>query len=133
MTNGAFFKGLLVEKLCGHDLEIWAEEREKAEGKIIGRCPSLTGLLEQVTGERGRRFMTKKIIYTDEPMKTGKIVKDFLPGPEGLSFRKERVLTLRLDEPTIAELKEVADNKGLGVSTLVRMWVRERLAGNATM
>jgi len=77
--------------------------------------------------------MTKKITYTDEPMKTGKIVKDLLPGPEGLSFRKERVLTLRLDEPTLAELKKVADHKGLGMSTLVRMWVRERLAGNASM
>ena len=65
-----------------------------------------------------------------QPMTTGKIVKDFLPGPEGLSFRKERVLTLRLGEPTIAELKEVADHKGLGMSTLVRMWVRERLAGS---
>jgi len=60
-----------------------------------------------------------------------KVVKDLLPGPEGLSFRKERILTLRLDEPTIAELKEIADNKDLGMSTLVRMWVRERLAGNA--
>jgi hypothetical protein len=44
---------------------------------------------------------------------------------------------LRLDEQTIAELKEVADNKGLGMSTLVRMWVRERervrLAGNTSM
>ena len=77
--------------------------------------------------------MTKKITYTDEPMKTGKIVKDLLPGPEGLTFRKERVLTLRLDEPTLAELKEVADHKGPGMSTLVRMWVRERLAGNASM
>ena len=77
--------------------------------------------------------MSKKITYTDEPMKTGKIVKDILPGPEGLSFRKERVLTLRLDEPTIAELKEVAVKKGLGMSTLVRMWVREKLAGNASM
>jgi predicted DNA binding CopG/RHH family protein len=77
--------------------------------------------------------MKKKIAYTDEVMNTGKIVKDFLPGPEKLSFRKERVITLRLDEPTIAELKEVADNKGLGMSTLVRMWVRERLAGNASM
>jgi len=72
--------------------------------------------------------MSKKIKYTDEPMKTGKIVKDTLPGPQGLSFRKERVLTLRLDEPTIAGLKAVADQKGLGISTLVRMWVRERLA-----
>jgi antitoxin component of RelBE/YafQ-DinJ toxin-antitoxin module len=40
---------------------------------------------------------------------------------------------LRLDEPTIAELKEVAYKKGLGMSTLVRMWVREKLAGNASM
>ena len=74
--------------------------------------------------------MREKIKYTDEPMKTGKIVKDVLPRPERLSFRKERVLTLRLDEPTVEGLKAVADKKGLGISTLVRMWVRERLAEN---
>ena len=74
--------------------------------------------------------MRKKIKYTDEPMKTGKVVKDVLPRPERLSFRKERVLTLRLDEPTVEGLKAVADKKGLGISTLVRMWVRERLADN---
>jgi hypothetical protein len=72
--------------------------------------------------------MKKKIRYTDEPMHTGNIVKDVLPRPEDLVFRKERVLTLRLDEPTLDELKEVADSKGLGMSTLVRMWVKERLA-----
>jgi predicted DNA binding CopG/RHH family protein len=76
--------------------------------------------------------MKKKTIYTDEPMKTGKIVKDFLPAPEDLTFRKERVLTLRLDEPTLAELKKAADHKGLGMSTLVRMWVKERLAGTSS-
>jgi predicted DNA binding CopG/RHH family protein len=74
--------------------------------------------------------MTKKIKYTDEPMQTGGIVKDFLPKPKDLVFRKERVLTLRLDEPTLDELKEVADSKGLGMSTLVRMWVKERLAND---
>jgi len=74
--------------------------------------------------------MTKRIKYTDEPMQTGKIVKDFLPGPDDLAFRKERVLTLRLDEPTLDELKEVANSKGLGMSTLVRMWVKERLANS---
>ena len=72
--------------------------------------------------------MTKKIKYTDEPMQTGEIVKDFLPRPEDLVFRKERALTLRLDGPTLDELKEAADSKGLGMSTLVRMWVKERLA-----
>jgi len=76
--------------------------------------------------------MTKRIKYTDEPMETGEIVKDFLPRPEELVFRKERVLTLRLDEPTLDELKEAADSKGLGMSTLVRMWVKEKLANNVS-
>jgi hypothetical protein len=76
--------------------------------------------------------MKKKITYTDEPMQTGNIVKDILPRPEDLVFRKERVLTLRLDEPTLDELKEAADSKGMGMSTLVRMWVKERLAQNAS-
>jgi len=76
--------------------------------------------------------MKKKITYTDEPMQTGNIVKDVLPRPEDLVFRKERVLTLRLDEPTLDELKEVADSKGLGISTLVRMWVKERLTQNVS-
>ena len=82
----------------------------------------------QGTGEKGERYMTKRIKYTAEPMQTGRIVKDLLPKPENLVFRKERVLTLRLDEPTLDELKEVANRKGLGMSTLVRVWVKERLA-----
>ena len=76
--------------------------------------------------------MIRKIKYTDEPMETGRIVDDFLPKPEDLVFRKKRVLTLRLDEPTLDELKEVANRKGLGMSTLVRMWVKERLTDNAS-
>lgn len=63
-------------------------------------------------------------------MRTGRIVEDFLPKPNDLVFRKERVLTLRLDEPTLDELKEMANRKGLGMSTLVRMWVKEKLADN---
>lgn len=65
-------------------------------------------------------------------MQTGNIVEDFLPRPDDLVFRKERVLTLRLDEPTLEDLKQVANSKGLGMSTLVRMWVKERLAHSAT-
>ena len=77
--------------------------------------------------------MKKKIKYTDEPeginLSTAKRVKDdFLPKPGKLEFKKEQVVTLRLDEPTLFELKKIAAKKGLGVSSLVRMWVRERLA-----
>jgi predicted DNA binding CopG/RHH family protein len=71
--------------------------------------------------------MRKKITYMDEPMHTGRIVEDFLPRPKDLVLKKERVVTLRLDDSTVSELKAEADKKGLGVSTLVRMWVRERL------
>ena len=78
------------------------------------------------------KFMNKKIKYTDEPMKPGKSVPDFLPKPQNLKFKKEQVVTLRLDEATVHELKVVAHRKGLGVSTLIRMWVRERLSGNVS-
>jgi len=75
--------------------------------------------------------MKKKIQYTDEPadvdLDHAKRIKDFLPLPGDLVFKKERVVTLRLDEATIGELKKVAGEKGLGVSTLIRMWVREHL------
>jgi predicted DNA binding CopG/RHH family protein len=75
--------------------------------------------------------MKKRIVYTNEPsdvdLEHAVRVKDFLPGPKNLVFRKERVVTVRLDDSTVSELKKVADEKGLGVSSLVRMWVRERL------
>jgi len=75
--------------------------------------------------------MKKKIIYKDEPsdvdLEHAVRVKDFLPRPKDLVFRKERVVTVRLDDSTVSELKKVADEKGLGVSSLVRMWVREQL------
>ena len=75
--------------------------------------------------------MKKRVIYKDEPLDVdlehAVRVKDFFPGPKNLVFRKERVVTVRLDDSTVSKLKKVADEKGLGVSSLVRMWVRERL------
>ena len=62
-------------------------------------------------------------------MNTGKVVEDFLPCPKDLVLRKERIVTLRLDDSTVEELQTEARRKGLGVSSLIRMWVRERLAG----
>lgn len=77
--------------------------------------------------------MKKRIKYTDEPadvdLDNARVIEDFLPRPKDLVMRKERVVSLRLDDSTISELKKVAEQKGLGVSSLVRMWVRERLAG----
>lgn len=75
--------------------------------------------------------MKKKITYTDEPkdvdLDNARIMEDFLPSPEELVLKKDRIVTLRLDASTISDLKKIAAQKGLGVSSLVRMWVRERL------
>jgi hypothetical protein len=36
-------------------------------------------------------------------------------------------LTIRFDKQSLEELRKVASEKGIGVTTLVRMWVLERL------
>jgi len=40
---------------------------------------------------------------------------------------KKKLVSLRLDEKTINELKKIADRKGIGYLQLVRMWVLENL------
>ena len=36
-------------------------------------------------------------------------------------------LTIRFDKQALEELRKLASDKGMGVTTLVRMWVLERL------
>ncbi len=43
------------------------------------------------------------------------------------STTKSINLTIRFDEQALAELRTLASTKGMGVTTLVRMWVLERL------
>lgn len=40
----------------------------------------------------------------------------------------KKQISLRLDANTIEELKAVAQRRGIGYQTLIRMWVMERLA-----
>jgi hypothetical protein len=55
-----------------------------------------------------RSAMKKRIVYKDEPsdvdLENAVRVKDFLPCPKDLVFRKERVVTVRLDDSTVSEL-----------------------------
>ncbi len=43
----------------------------------------------------------------------------------------KKLITLRLDPGVIERLKEIAQRKGLGYQTLMRMWVMERLTQEA--
>ena len=56
--------------------------------------------------------MTKKIIYTDEPIGNVKIIPDFLPSPAELAFSEEAVkVTLALSKKSIDFFKlEAAKN-----------------------
>jgi predicted DNA binding CopG/RHH family protein len=40
---------------------------------------------------------------------------------------KKKLVSLRLDEKTIKELKKIATSKGIGYLELIRMWVLEHL------
>ena len=46
--------------------------------------------------------------------------------------QKSETLTVRFDPQDLADLREQADERGLGPTTLVRMWVREHLRHHHT-
>ena len=52
--------------------------------------------------------------------------------PVDIQFRDARprktLISLRLEEETIARLKALAHGRGIGYQTLIRMWVLEQLA-----
>jgi predicted DNA binding CopG/RHH family protein len=41
-------------------------------------------------------------------------------------------ITIRLDEETLEILRQQAHRKGIGPTTLARMWILERLQGNSS-
>jgi predicted DNA binding CopG/RHH family protein len=48
--------------------------------------------------------------------------------PVAISFLKpRRLVALRLEEETVSAIKHIAAQKGLNYSTLMRMWLTERL------
>jgi hypothetical protein len=51
---------------------------------------------------------------------------------EEQSTNKAMNLTIRFDEQTLVELRKIAGGKGMGVTTLVRMWTLERLQKEKT-
>jgi hypothetical protein len=69
----------------------------------------LSEFSELVTGEKERKFMKSKITYTDEPMGKVRVVKDFLPSPEQLAFKEEKVkVTISLSKASLDFFKEQA-------------------------
>ncbi len=53
---------------------------------------------------------------------------DFQPQTLRLAKPLASGITVRFDAQTLDKLREEAERKGIGPTTLIRMWVRERLS-----
>lgn len=74
----------------------------------------------QVFGERERKFMKKKINYSDEPV-VAKLIEDFLPSPEELMLNeKKRRVTLTLSEKSLQFFRQAAKKRGASYQAMIR-------------
>ena len=65
--------------------------------------------------------MKSKIKYSDEPMGTLKIVRDFLPPPEGLVLKEEQVkVTISLSKKSVDFFKTVARQNHTSYQKMIR-------------
>jgi predicted DNA binding CopG/RHH family protein len=65
--------------------------------------------------------MKKKIEYTNEPVGAYRVVKDFLPSPEHLSFKEEKVkVTISLSKASVDFFKKEAKKNRTRYQTMIR-------------
>lgn len=72
-------------------------------------------------GGKEKRLMKKPIEYTDEPLGELKIVPDFLPKPEALVFKEEKVqITLSLSKVSFEFFKTEAKKHQIQYQEMIR-------------
>ena len=77
--------------------------------------------MEPDTGEKGERFMKSKIKYTDEPMGKLKVIGDFLPSPERLALKEDKVkITISLSKSSIDFFKKEARRNRTSYQKMIR-------------
>lgn len=82
--------------------------------------------MELVFGERVKKYMKKKIKYSDEPMENVKVVADFLPSPEELVFKEETVkVTISLSKESVEFFKKVARKNSTPYQKMIRRLLDE--------
>ena len=83
----------------------------------------------RVTGVRVKKFMKKKIKYTDEPMGDIEIIEDFLPAPEELVFKRDKTkVTIALSNSSIAFFKREAKKHHTQYQKMIRNLLDEYVA-----
>jgi predicted DNA binding CopG/RHH family protein len=77
--------------------------------------------------------MSKKIIYTDEPIGDVKVIKDFLPSPAELAFNEEAVkVTLALSKKSIDFFKSEAAKNHTQYQRMIRRLVDSYVDAHST-
>lgn len=70
--------------------------------------------------------MKKEIRYTDEPVKIGRIVPDFLPKPQDLVLRESNVrVTLNLSNASLTFFRELGRQSRVPYQKLIRRYLDE--------
>lgn len=70
--------------------------------------------------------MKKKIKYTDEPVKLGKTLPDFLPSPAELAKQEETArITINLKQSSVEFFKNQAEKTGIPYQKLIRSVIDE--------
>jgi hypothetical protein len=65
--------------------------------------------------------MKEKIRYTDEPMKIGRVIPDFLPPPEQLIFKEDAIkVTITLSARSVLFFKTEAAKRGVQYQRMIR-------------
>lgn len=84
--------------------------------------------MEPATGAKERNVMKKNkvnkynlISYTDEPLKLGKRVVDFLPKPDDLVLKEKKIrVTLTLTQKSLNFFKKAAQKHGASYQAMIR-------------
>ena len=85
----------------------------------------------QVIGEKGKKYMKRKIKYTDEPMDNVKVITDFLPSPEELVFKEETIkVTILLSKFSVDFFKEIARTHHTQYQKMIRRLLDEYVLRN---
>ena len=73
------------------------------------------------TGEKGEKYMKSKIKYTDEPLGKLKVIRDFLPPPEQLVLKENKIkITISLSRSSIDFFKKEAKRNRTSYQKMIR-------------
>lgn len=77
-------------------------------------------------GGKERRYMKRKIKYTDEPLGKVRVITDFLPSPEELAFKEETVkVTISLSKASVEFFKKEATRHHTQYQKMIRRLLDE--------